>query len=229
MSLFSKIKDLGTSTAVLTRLYGKSWDLLESDDRISYIFNTVKDAHFVINGASTNVRYDFIPSSKTLIIYFNDKGGTSYHLKFVNEGTLILKSEDNGIDLCFCNRSSKSAPKDKSEAYKFYFSKHIEYVKLKYDELKGFSTMRDQVDKVVESLDRDDLIHLVDTLRKFLPGFDKEYIDYLGYYSKKNDPAFNENEVYKKLKRYFVQTMQSKTLDYYIDTTRDNIKYYRLV
>ena len=230
MSIFSKIKDIGTSASVLTRLYGKTWDLLESESRISFIFKANKEVHCLINGKSSIERYDFIPNSRTLIIYFSGQGGASNHLKFVDENALILKDEDNGMDLCFSNRGSKNAPKTKAEAYKFYFAKHAEYIQRNYEQFKrySFAEMTNDVDKVVEGLDDDDKIHLVDTLREFLPGFNTKYVYYLGYYCKTHDPYFDEREVYKSVGTYFTQRTKSETLDYYIERTGDNITRYRL-
>lgn len=220
MSIFSKIKDIGTSAAVLTRLYGKTWDLLESESRISFIFKSNKEVHYLINGKSSIEKYDFIPNSRTLIIYYSDQGGTSHHLKFVDENALILKGEDNGQDLCFSNRGSNNAPKSKAEAYKFYFANQIEYIRTHNEYYKQYTSveMTNDVDKVVGGLDDDDKIRLVDTLRKYLPGFDTEYFSYLGYYCQTHDPKYEELYI-KIIGTDFVHKTKSETLDYYIEKT----------
>ena len=231
MSFLSKIKDLGTSATTLSRLCGKSWDLLESDNRVTYIFKTNKQLHCVVNGKSAVIPYEFVPDSSTLIIYYSGVGGRSYHLKHVDDKALILAGESDGKDSCFTNRNSKNAPSTVLEAYKCQFSKQIEYIRYNAEKYKSFSyhDMIDDVDKVIEGLDGNEQILLVDVLRKYVDGFNWYYIKYLGYYCKTHDPDFDEQETYRRLGVFFLWHGPSATLDYYIQEKDESINQYRLV
>ncbi len=227
MGIFSKIKDFGTSVTTLSRLCGKSWDLLESDSRVTYIFRTNKQLHCVVNGKSTILPYEFVPDSGTLIIYYGGLGGRSYHLKNVDDNALILAGESDGKDSCFANRNSRNAPSCVLEAYKCQFSKQIEYIRYNAEKY-SYHDMIDDVDKVVEGLDVNEQILLVDVLRKYVEGFNRKYIKYLGYYCKTHDPNFDEQETYRRLRKYFVWHSPSLTLDCYIQVKNESINQYRL-
>jgi hypothetical protein len=88
--------------------------------------------------------------------------------------------------------------------------------------------MIDDVDKVVEGLDVNEQMLLVDVLRKYVDGFNWNYIKYLGYYCKTHDPNFDEEETYKRLGEHFLWQKSSATLDCYIQVKNENINRYRL-
>ena len=127
MGILSKLKNFGTSVVSNLQLCDKSWSLLEGEDKLTLIFKSDKKLHFIIGGTAKIIPWEFFPQSDTLIFYFSN-AGKSYHLKFVNDVTLILTDEETGEDECFANLNGKDSPKTIKEAYKHYFHKRVKYL-----------------------------------------------------------------------------------------------------
>lgn len=238
MGLLSKIKNAGNSIGVLARLCDKTWDLLESDDRISYVFKTDKHVHCIINGKSAIVPYVFIPDSGTLIISFFGVGGASYHLKHVDGQVLILFDEGTNEDLCFGNRNNPKAPVNEIEAYRCYFSKREQYFLLKMREAQesrftSYYNSTDYIDKATEGLNEDDLISCINVFRKFIPCFGVDYVVYLGLYYSKHDPEYDYRKVDKsitdRMKWRVLSFKESIALNRYILLTGDSVYQHRIV
>lgn len=237
MGLLSKIKNAGTTLGVLARLCDKTWDLLESDDRVSYIFKTNKQLHCIINGKSAIVPFEYIPDSNTLIISFFGVGGSSYHLKHIDGSALILVDEEVNEDLCFGNRNSSNAPVYEIEAYRCYFSKREQYILFKQKEAQEYRFTShystDDIDKATEGLNDEDLVHCIDVFRKYIPGFGVEYVVYLGLFQRKHDPNYDKSQVDRniidKMEWRYTYFKESNALNHYIELTGDSVYQHRIV
>lgn len=235
MGFLSKIKDLGTSIGVLAKLCDKTWDMVGGGEKNTYIFKTNKQLHSIVNGKSAQVPYEFIANSNTLIIYFLGVSGESYHLKFVNENTLILIEEKDNKALCFCNRCGKNAPASTIEAYRQCFSKREDFLRLKRAEARRFGLqyyyITNDVDTATEGLDEDDIIGCIDVFKEYVPDFKSDYLFYLGNYQRGTDPDFDEDlinkDVLRGMKRSQHYAKDSKALNLYIEKTRDSVYRYR--
>ena len=233
MGFLSKIKDLGASIGVLAKLCDKTWDMVGGKEKNTYIFKTNKQLHSIVNGKSAQVPYEFIANSNTLIIYFLGVSGASYHLKFVNENTLILIDEEDNKVLCYANRNGKNVPSSEIEAFRQYFSKREEFIRLRKAEARGmglqFHYQTNDVDDAVEGLDEDDTIRCIDVFREFIPEFEFQYRLYLGNYQRATDPDFDitliDKEIFSGMERAHY-AHNSKALNLYIEKTGDSVYRY---
>jgi len=250
MEFLSKLKNIGTSVSTNVKLCGKSWSMLESNDSVTLIFKSNKTLHLIVNGVSKVVPWDFSPLSETLIIYSSGASGISYHVKFVNEQTLILYNEETKKNEYYSNKNSNNAPTNSEESFVLYASNNIEYMKSAYaDILKTknnikkkkatlndiqnakFNKITDHTDNATKGLDGEDIIKCVDVFKKIIPTFKEEYVRYLEYHLKTG--RFLDYGVYglgivRDLKRnedYYPKN--SNSLNYYIDTTGDSVANYQ--
>ena len=189
MGLFSTIKGLGTSLGVLANLCGKTWDSLNPDDNISYLFKTSKDVICIINGNTTSCKFEFFPDSKTLIIFHNNTHGKSYHLKYIDENAVILFDEEASTDLCFKNRNSKLQLESPIDIFRLYFSSRVQFILERKKQYINYISI-DDVDTVTQGLNGMDIIHCIDVFREFIPDFETEYSMYLVFYKKKYQPDY---------------------------------------
>ena len=233
MGFLSRIKDFGSSIGVLAKLCDKTWDMVGSEEKNTYIFKTNKQLHYIVNGKSAQVPYEFIANSNTLIIYFLGVSGASYHLKFVNENTLILIDEEVNKTLCYANRNGKNAPSSEIEAFRQYFSKREEFIRLRRAEARKmglqFHYLTNDVDDAIEGLDEGDIIHCVDVFREFIPDFEFQYLIYLGNYQRATDPDVDitliDREIFSGMERARY-AHNSKALNLYIEKTGDSVYRY---
>ena len=239
MGFLSKIKIFGTSVVSNLQLCDKSWKLLEGKDNLTLIFKSDKKLHFIIGGTAKIIPWEYFLQSGTLIFYFSN-AGKSYHLKFVNDDTLILTDEETGEDECFANLNGKDSPKTIKEAYKNCFHKRVKYLineRQKSIDCHSYGVsdyyLLTFTDKATEGLSGKDMIHCIDAFRVGVPDFNMKYVFYLGYYQRRNDPNFDEKRVDEKLRRKWGwglwQPLDSKSLNEYIRVTKDSIYTYHLV
>lgn len=238
MGLFSKLKDISASVGVLSKLCDKTWDMIDSDDRTTLIFKKDNKLHYILNGESSIVPYDFFPDSNTLIAYFFNNVGLSLRIKFVNSHALIIYNEAAGEEICFGNRNSKDCPLDKLDAYKHFFSKQVKYMLYEresyYDGHRSkLECIANVVDDATEGLDGEDIINCINVFRREVYHFDTDYVLYLALYKEKNDPHFDKSKVdsviLKKMRGLYSSFQDSKTLNNYIIATGDSIYKHRIV
>lgn len=176
------------------RIRNVTWDLLDCPELQSYVFNDDNRLFKIVRGHSSIIGYNFITDSATLIIYESGADGVSYHVSYVGRTALVLCNESTGKFSCFANRASKNPPLDSQTAFLSCFKKRVKYLN------EFFSWCSNRIsftDKAVEGLNTLEMLCAIDTFRRYVPGYEEEYIEYK---NSTNRPDSNALAKYMELK-----------------------------